>query len=448
MKERSLTRQIFAMSWPAALESLLIGVVDLVDTAMVSSLGLTAIASIAVTNQPKRILLMFIQALNVGATAVVSRRIGEGRLDEAKRAMHQFILACMMLAFVLYAGGIWLADPMMRLCGANEDTLADAVIYFQIVAVGQFLQAISLTINACLRAEGKTRVALVTSTSANVVNIIFDYLLIYGHFGFPRWGIMGDAVATSLGSLSALIISVWSVRKSSEKILHLEFRKQVWKFDKRVIGNGKKVVVSAFSEQFFHRMGLFFFTRLATSLGTAEFGLYQLVMNVANLQGYTYDGFSVTATTMTGQCLGANDPEKAEKATRRAVWMGYATAAAIGLIIAVFRSQILSLFITEEEAHMIVEGGPLMILVAISCIPCAGASTYAGALRGAGDTKAVAKQALWVVAFIRPILAWILCVPCRLYQIGIWIAFLVAYTLRWLLAWMRYRTKAWKDIKV
>ena len=79
------------------------------------------------------------------------------------------------------------------------------------------------------------------------------------------------------------------------------------------VRHGKKVVVSAFSEQFFHRMGLFFFTRLATSLGTAEFGLYQLVMNVANLQGYTYDGFSVTATTMTGQCLGANDPEKAEK---------------------------------------------------------------------------------------------------------------------------------------
>ena len=447
-KERSLTHQIFAMSWPAALESLLIGVVDMVDTAMVSSLGLTTIASIAVTNEPKRILLMFIQALNVGATAVVSRRIGEGRLEEAKRVMHQFLLVCAALAFVLYTGGILLADPMLRLCGANQDTLAGAVAYFRIVAVGQFLQAISLTINACLRAEGKTRVALVTSSCANVINIIFTYLLINGHFGFPRWGIVGAAVATSLGSLGAFVISVWSVRKKSETVLRLEFQRQIWRFDSRAIGNGKTVVVSAFSEQFFRRIGFFTLTRLATSLGTMEYGLYQLVMNVANLQGYTYDGFSVTATTMMGHCLGAQDPERAERATRKAVWMAYATAAVIGLVIAVFRTQLLSIFITEEEAAMIGKGAPLILLVAISCVPCAGASTYAGALRGAGDTRAVALQALLIVTFVRPVLAWVLCGPCQMGQLGIWSAYLVAYTTHWLLARMRYRGRAWKNIQI
>ena len=73
-----LSRQVFRIAWPAALEALLIGMVDLVDMAMVSSLKLTAVSAVGVTSQPKRILLMFTLALNVAATALVSRRIGAG----------------------------------------------------------------------------------------------------------------------------------------------------------------------------------------------------------------------------------------------------------------------------------------------------------------------------------------------------------------------------------
>ena len=132
-----LSRQVFRIAWPAALEALLIGMVDLVDMAMVSSLKLTAVSAVGVTSQPKRILLMFTLALNVAATALVSRRIGAGEKKEANHCMHQFLWVSILMALVLYALGFLFAAPLMKLSGANSETLKDAVDYFRILVIGK-----------------------------------------------------------------------------------------------------------------------------------------------------------------------------------------------------------------------------------------------------------------------------------------------------------------------
>lgn len=446
MNERDIRRQIFAIAWPAALESLFTGIVDLVDMAMVSSLSLGAVAAIGVTSQPKRILLMFFLALNVGAAVLVSRRIGEKNMQEANRCMHCFLVYCLLLAGGLYSLSFFLARPFMLAAGANQEILEDAVTYFRILVAGQFLQAVSLTVNTCLRAEGKTRVTLQTNVAANLVNLLFNYFLIYGTWGFPRLGVAGAAIATSLGSAAACLISLWSVRSGKTGILHLEFRRAYWKLDLKTLRGIWSIIYSAFQEQFFQRLGLFLYTRLAAGLGTVEFALYQFVMNLANLQGYTYDGFTVTATAMTGQSLGGKDPERAEESNRHILRLGYWTAGAIAVIFVLGRSRILSFF--SDDAYVVQKGAFLLLFVAASCIPCSGASAYAGALRGAGDTKTVARQTLLSTAVFRPVLAWALCMPCGLRQTGIWIAFFAAHLLRWLLLRARYREGRWKTISL
>ena len=326
-----LSRQVFRIAWPAALEALLIGMVDLVDMAMVSSLKLTAVSAVGVTSQPKRILLMFTLALNVAATALVSRRIGAGEKKKANHCMHQFLWVSILMALVLYALGFLFAAPLMKLSGANSETLKDAVDYFRILVIGQIPQAVSLTINACLRAEGKTRVTLLTNTAANVVNLIFNYFLIQGNCGFPRLAVKGAAIATSMGSFAAFLISLCSIRRGNGGILHLDWKQEPRRLDVPLLKGAWNVAFSAFHEQFFQRLGIFAFARIAASLGTVEFAIYQFIMNLANLQGYTYDGFASAATALTGQSLGMKAPERAQQAGKYAVWMGYGTALAIGL---------------------------------------------------------------------------------------------------------------------
>ena len=437
---------MFFIAWPAAIEALLVGIVDLVDMGMVSSLGLAAVSAIGITSQPKRILLMFTLALNVGATALVSRRIGEKDQKGANHCLHQFLWVSVLLAFGLYTAGIILARPLMLLAGANEETLSDAVAYFRILCLGQIPQAAGLTINACLRAEGKTRVTLLTNTTANVVNLLFNYLLIFGKWGFPRMEVTGAAIATSLGSGAAFLISLWSVRTGNRGILHLDLPQEKLRFDVPLLRGAWSVTFSAFHEQFFQRLGLFVFTRVAASLGTVEFAMYQFIMNLANLQGYTYEGFAAAATALTGQSLGMKEPERAERAGRYAVWMGYGSALIMMAVMVLFRHPILGLF--SQEDYVIQQGGFLLLFVAASCIPCAGSSVYAGILRGAGDTKAVARMTLWIVAVLRPFLAWLMCYPMRFYQTGVWTAFMLAQILRWILLYLQWRKGNWKMIKL
>ena len=446
LQGKNLSVQAFHIAWPAALEALLVGVVDLVDMGMVSTLGLTAVSAVGVTSQPKRILLMFTLALNVGATAFVSRRIGQGDRKAAKHCMHQFLWVSILMALGLYALGFLFARPIMMLAGANEETVSGAVTYFQILVLGQIPQAISLTINACLRAEGKTRVTLLTNTTANVVNLIFNYFLIQGNCGFSHLGVAGAALATSLGSVAAFLISLWSIRPGNGGILHLDLKTEKPGLDLPMLKGAWSVTFSAFHEQLFQRLGLFIFTRVAASLGTVEFAMYQFIMNLANLQGYTYDGFASAATAMTGQSLGMGKPDRAQMAGKYAVWMGYTTAFAIAVVFALFRCPILGFFTTEE--YVISRGGELLLFVAVSCIPCAGSTVYAGILRGAGDTKAVARTTLWIVAILRPFAAWLLCYPLGLYQFGIWTAFALAHFLRWIFLYLHWRKGSWKQIKL
>lgn len=446
-EEPGLIRKVFQIAWPAALEALLIGVVDLVDMAMVSSLKLSAVSAVGVTSQPKRILLMFTLALNVAATALVSRRIGAGEKKEANHCMHQFLWISIFMALVLYALGFLLAAPLMKLSGANSETLGDAVDYFRILVIGQVPQAVSLTINACLRAEGKTRVTLLTDTAANVVNLIFNYFLIQGNCGFPRLAVKGAAIATTMGSFAAFLISLYSIRRKNGGILHLDLKGEQCRLDLPLLKGAWKVAFSAFHEQFFQRLGIFAFARIAASLGTVEFAIYQFIMNLANLQGYTYDGFASAATALTGQSLGMKAPERARQAGKYAVWMGYATAGFIALSFALFRHPILSVF-AKGDHYVIQHGGALLLFVAVSCIPCSGSTVYAGILRGAGDTRAVARITLWVVAILRPIAAWLFCYPMKLYQVGIWTAFTLAHTLRWICLYLHWRKGTWKQIKL
>lgn len=446
MEQRELFRTTCSIAWPAAVEALLINIVELVDMAMISRLGLTAVAAVGLTAQPRRILLMPVLALNTGATVLVSRRLGEGSPQEANRCMRQFLLLSAAVSALVYGGGFCLARPFLLFSGADADTLGDAVGYFRILMGGQLLHSVSLTINACLRAAGKTRVSMTTNVAANAVNVVFNYLLIFGNLGFPRWEVAGAAAATALGSLSALCISLWSVRRGAGGVLFLTFAPAAWRLEPKKLLTVRGIVLSAFSEQLCQRIGLFLFTRLAASLGMVEFALYQIVMNIANLQGYTYDGVATAATTLTGQSLGAEEAELADRYNRIALRIGYGIATAIAAGILLFRRQLLGFFI--EEADVAAAGCVLLLLVEAASLPCCGAVVYFGALRGAGDTKAVARVTLIIVAVIRPAVSWALCYPLGLRHLGVWAGYFIAHVLRWWAIRAHYRRGTWKTIRV
>ena len=197
------------MAWPAMLESFFAAFAGLVDSLMVSSLGSYAVAAVGLTTQPKFLGLSLFIASNVAISALVARRKGEDKKEEANKIFSNFLVFLLAAAVLMSIVLVVFADPIIRLCGSEELTHDSAVTYFRIIMGGMLFNVLQMGINSAQRGAGNTRITMRTNLVSNTVNIIFNYLLIQGHFGFPALGIRGAALATVLGTVVSSIMSIW-----------------------------------------------------------------------------------------------------------------------------------------------------------------------------------------------------------------------------------------------
>ena len=201
------------MAWPAIVESFFVAFAGLVDSLMVSSLGSYAVAAVGLTTQPKFVGLSLFFAVNVAISALVARRRGEGNQDAANRILYTAFLFIVLAAVVLSTVFVVFANPIIEFCGSAPETHDSAVLYFRIIMGGMIFNCIQMGINSAQRGAGNTKITMRTNITSNTINIIFNYLLIGGKFGFPKWGIQGAALATVLGTVVACVMSILSIMK-------------------------------------------------------------------------------------------------------------------------------------------------------------------------------------------------------------------------------------------
>jgi Na+-driven multidrug efflux pump len=171
--------------------------------------------------------------LNIGLTVIVSRRKGQKDAASANLLVRNAIVISTLISAIFYTVGYIYAPQILKFSGASADYIDTSVIYFRIVLIGMFFYSIGSTITAAQRGAGNTRISMKTNISANVVNVIFNFLLINGIWIFPRWGVMGAAVATSLGNVVAFMIAIRSA-SAKDGFLSLSF-KQDWRLHKATI---------------------------------------------------------------------------------------------------------------------------------------------------------------------------------------------------------------------
>lgn len=441
---RDVYKNAFNMSWPCALEAVLVSLVGSIDIMMVGGLGAEAIAAVGLTNQPKFVLLAMIFSLNVGVTAIVARRKGAEDFKGANSCLKQSIILSFIISLIMAIFGYFYANEIMLFAGAGEDVINDSVAYYKILMVSIVFTSLSLTINAAQRGVGNTKISMRTNIVANIVNLIFNYFLINGIWIFPRLEVRGAAIATTLGSIVGFLMSVFSVYYNT-KILDLR-GKGSWKFDKATMKAFFSISGSSVVEQVFMRIGFFSFAMIVAALGTISFATHQICMNVINLSFCFGDGLSTAAASLVGQNLGAKRPDKAKIYGKTGQRMAFIISTVLFFVFILARKQIIMLFNSED--HIVSLGGIIMIIIAFTTHAQTSQTVYNGCLRGAGDTKFVALISFISVALIRPGLAWVLCFPANLGLKGAWIALFADQTMRYILGKKRFDSGKWTKIKI
>lgn len=442
--EKELYRTAIRMAWPSTLESFMVALVGLVDTVMVSSLGAYAIAAVGLTTQPKFIGLAIFLSLNVAVSAIVARRKGENDQHSANMVLVQALIITGILTVLISLACVIFADPIIRFAGSAADTHADAVAYFRVIMGCMVFNVVSLVINAAQRGVGNTKIAMRTNLVSNLVNIVFNYLLIGGNFGFPALGVTGAAIATVLGTICACVMSILSVLHRGE-FLSLRNVRQV-RFDKRSLRSIADIGSSTLAEQIFLRIGFLIYSIIVARLGTEAFAAHQVGMNVMSISFSFGDGLSIASVALVGQSLGARRKDLAHVYGSICQRLGLLFALVLSMIYTFGGRWIFSLF--SDEALILDYGAIIMRVIAVIIFLQISQVIFSGCLRGGGDTRFVALVSLVSVAFVRPFAGWLFCYPLGLGLIGAWIGLGLDQAVRFIMTYFRFKSGKWTEKKV
>ena len=438
-------KNVMYIAMPTFAEVFMLQLSGMVNMMMVGSLGPWAIAAIGYCNQPRMLIAFLFQAFNTGSTALVARAKGAKNASEANAVMHQAISFSMSLSVLMAFLGYTFATPMVVFMGAYEEaTITGATQYFQIIMLTFPAHAFTLAITAMLRGIGQARISMIYNITANVINVCVGFLFIQGRFGLPALGVQGAALGLGTGQVVAMIMAIITMARGAD-ILKLS-AKQLFRIDLTMLRRVARIGSPAMFEQFCLRGGNIMFVRIVASLGTAAFATHMIVMNIHQMTLMNGQSFGVSASSLLGQSLGRKRPDQGKAIVtlcrRYALFIALGTA----FCVVVFGRHLMRLY--TDDPTVIAMGAMIFWLVALLQPLQSSQQVVAGALRGAGDTKAVAGAMFVGLVIIRPVVSATLVLGAGLGLVGVWIAMIADQGTRSIFTMWRFINDKWQTIKV
>lgn len=405
-----LTRQdvrfFLSIMLPALVELLLSQVFHMVDTIMLgrmpdSSVILTAVG---ITTSPVNLVVCVVTAFCIGTTATVAVFTGAGKPERAACAARQSLLLMSAAGIVLTVVCMAFAEPIIRFAGAKGETLGYAAAYYRLIAAGFFFQSVTISITASLRGIGITRIPMLYNLAAAAVNVLFNYALIYGKFGFPAMGVHGAALATTLSKLVAFIAAV--IILFCGKLPIAVKKGDSFRPDLPILRRILKIGITSGFEQVILQSGAVLSTKILSAVPTVDFAAYQISSSIEGIAWQPGSACCTASTTCMGQAIGEGKIEKARAMTR----MIYASAlvmSAFVMLLFIFAGYPIA-FVYTPETDVAEAAASLLIFCAAALPGVSTHQTIAGALRGAGDTKTPMIASLCSLWIFRVALSYLL----------------------------------------
>ncbi|MBA3943135.1 MAG: MATE family efflux transporter [Herpetosiphonaceae bacterium] len=431
-----LRRRVLGLAWPVIGENLFETLLGIVDTLLVAGLGTAALAGVGSGLQIMFFLLAALSALSVGSSILVAQAVGARDLALASRLARQSLLWSVLLSVPLAFAGLLLAGPIIGIFGMAPEVAHIGTAYLQ-VTMGTVVVLVALVIGGgALRGAGDSRTPMIVTAIANIVNIGLAYGLIYGHFGLPALGAVGSAWATFIARAMALLLlsrALWQGRNGVGIAGSGGWRPE-WLVAYRVL----KLGIPAAVEQIMMSTAFLFLTILVAHLGTDTLAAQRISLSALSFSFLPGVGFSIAATALVGQSVGARRPRDAAGVARVATTWAVLWMSTIGVLIFVFATPIMHLFTTEPNVIGIGASG--LRVVALTQPLWAVGLVQSGALRGTGDTRfplVMSAAGTWTAV----LLVWLV-----LRFIGgglpvVWGGFLVTSPITALLTWRRFRQR-------
>jgi putative MATE family efflux protein len=432
-------RAILLLAVPMVLEMAMESVFAVADVFWVSRLGADAVATVGLTESMLAIVYTVAMGLSIGVGATVARRIGEKAPEQAAETAVQGLGLGVLLGAGLGVAGALFAPELLRLLGASPEVVRIGAPYTRVILGGNVVVMLLFLINAVFRGAGDAAIAMRVLWLANLINIVLGPLLIFGVGPFPRLGVTGAAIATTIGRGIGVLFQLWNLTRPARRVSvarrHLRLEPGLMLKLLRLSGSGMLQVLIGSASW----IGL---VRVVAGFGSAALAGYTIGFRIILFALMPSWGLSNAAATMVGQGLGAGKPDRAEQAVWRAGLYNLVFLSAVGFFFVAAAGPIVSVFSQD----------PAVATVAMRClrIVALGFPLYAygmvlgQAFNGAGDTWTPTWINLFCFWLFEIPVAWALSTRAGMGPTGAFAAITAAFSMLAIASAVLFRRGRWK----
>lgn len=325
------------------------------------------------------------------SNVLIAQNLGAGRPRNVGNVLWQALWLSLVLGVGIMTLSFW-AEPIFAMSGHSPRLQELERSYFTILCYGAIAPLLATSMSSFFSGLGNTRPVMVANFAAMVVNVPLDYMLIYGKWGFPELGISGAAIATVCGSvLTVFMLSLAIFTKHNDILYKVRSSWQYnWKTMKLLLRYGAPGGFNFFAE-------LFVFTWFAFVVGTigeVPLGATNIAFSIHSIAFLPTLGFNVAVSSLVGNAMGAGNPKRAVRATRRTLHLTMLWMVTIGLLFVTAPHLFVDVFVPDDvsaAAYAPVQDMACVLLYFVTgyCLFDSFTVVYAGALKGAGDTNFV-----------------------------------------------------------
>jgi putative MATE family efflux protein len=376
-----MRRAVFLLAVPMVLELVLESTFAVVDIFFVAKLGSSAVATVGLTETMLFLLYAIGMGLAMAVTAVVARRIGENKREEAAVTAVQAIWLALLASLPFAIVGIVFAQDILRLMGADEWTLTHGYRYMQWALGGNAVIMLLFTINAIFRGAGDAAAAMRVLWVANALNIVLDPILIFGFGPVPALGIEGAAIATTIGRGVGVMMQLWILFRGSE---HLRVLRSQLVWHGAILWNILKTSFGGIGQMIVAMTSWIFLMRILAGIGSEAVAGATIAIRVMMFTMMPAWGMSNAAATLVGQNLGAQQPARAEASVWRIGAYNMAYLLLISVIFFTLPQELMGIFTVDPTVIAI--GAEWLRILSYSLFVYGWWMVSVQAFNGAGDT--------------------------------------------------------------
>ncbi|MGM0826814.1 MAG: MATE family efflux transporter [Bacillota bacterium] len=438
MSKNQKNMTLFALTWPIFIEIFLHMLMGNADTLMLSQYSDNSVAAVGVSNQILSLIIVMFGFVATGTAILVAQHLG-AREDRLAGEVSIVSIAVnlgfgLFLSFAL----VFFSEPILLSMDLPRSLMNEASSYLKIVGGFAFIQALIMTAGSIMRSYGYTKDAMYITIGMNIINVIGNYLFIFGPFGVPVLGVEGVAISTIASRLIGFIVSIIVITKRIPNALPI---KRLFQLPISHVKNLLRIGIPSAGEHLSYNGSQMVITYFIASIGTNALTTKVYAQNLMMFIFLFSVAISQGTQIIIGHMIGAKQFDSAYERCLKSLKIAIFISLIMAGIFSIAAEPLLRIFTNNEE---IISLGKTLIYLTIILEPGRSFNLVViNALRATGDVRFPVYMGILSMWGVSVTLSYILGIWFGLGLIGIWISFIADEWLRGIIMLKRWRSKVW-----